>query len=71
MSKVRHRIKAVRESKGIKARFVADKIGVSRSYYSQIENGHVGLTLKNAQQIAEVLGTNILDLLDVSKESKE
>lgn len=69
MSKVPHRIKAVRESKGIKSRFVAEKIGVSRSYYSQIENGHIGLTLKKAQQIAEVLGTDISDLLAESKAS--
>jgi transcriptional regulator with XRE-family HTH domain len=33
-------IKALREARGLKQKFVAQKLGIAPNYYSQIENGH-------------------------------
>src|SRR5690625_7325805 len=33
-------LKQLREDRGIKQKFVAEQLGISANYYSQIENGH-------------------------------
>jgi len=56
-------IKAARNSKGIKAKWVAEKIGVSISTYTEIEAGRRILSLKRAEEIAETLGMTLAELL--------
>jgi len=56
-------IKEVRNSKGIKAKWVAEKIGVSISTYTEIEADRRNLTLERAEEIAETLGVKLPDLL--------
>ena len=56
-------IKAVRLSKGIKAKWVAEKIDVSVSTYSEIEADRRRVTLERAEEIAMVLGMTLPELL--------
>jgi transcriptional regulator with XRE-family HTH domain len=50
------RIKKIRESRGIKAKFVAKKIGLSITRYSQLENGKIPITTERLEMIAPILG---------------
>lgn len=52
------RIKAIRESKGIMAKYVAQKLKIDQSYYSQLESGKRRVTMTRAQQIADILGVS-------------
>lgn len=56
-------IKSARNSKGIKAKWVAKKLGVSISTYTEIEADRRTLTLKRAEDIAGVLGMTLPELL--------
>ena len=56
-------IKEVRNSKGIKAKWVAEKIGVSFSTYTEIEAGRRNLTVERAEAIALSLGMTLPELL--------
>ena len=38
--RITNNLKALREERGIKQNFIAEKLGVTQNYYSQIENGH-------------------------------
>jgi transcriptional regulator with XRE-family HTH domain len=50
------RIKKIRESKGIKAKFVAKEIGLSITRYSLLENGKISITTERLEKIAPILG---------------
>lgn len=56
-------IKAVRNSRGVKAVFIARKIGVSISTYTEIEAGRRNITLERADEIAAVMGMTLPELL--------
>lgn len=53
------RIKQIRISKGIKACFVAKKLGLTPGGYSDIERGRRKLTAERVQQIAGILMVDI------------
>jgi len=38
--KITNNLKALREERGVKQKFIAEQLGISANYYSQIENGH-------------------------------
>lgn len=57
------RIKEIRLSKGIKASYVAQKLGVTSARYSQIEKDATNLTLGRAEEIANILGVSTKSLL--------
>lgn len=57
------KIKEIRISKGIKAKFVAERVGLSPSEYSAIESGRRRLTADLVLSIAEVLGITPNDIL--------
>lgn len=38
--KITNNLKSLREERGIKQKFIAEQLGISANYYSQIENGH-------------------------------
>lgn len=52
------RIKQVRESRGLKAKFVAGKVGISHNYLSQIENDKRKPAIETLQAIAEAIGVD-------------
>lgn len=57
------RIKYIREQKGLKAKFIAEKVNLSPSEYSAIENGRRRLTADLVVGIAEVLCVTTDDIL--------
>lgn len=38
--KITNNLKSLREERGLKQKFIAEKLGITANYYSQIENGH-------------------------------
>lgn len=61
------RIKTIRELKGIKARFIAEKLNLSPAGYSGIERGRTKLTAERAAEIAEILGIKIDEIFFANK----
>jgi len=58
------KIKTLRTLKGLKAMYVAGKIGVSKSRYSDIENGRGEPKPSQLRDIALVLGVTMEDLVE-------
>ena len=56
-------IREAREQKGLYQADVADKIGVSRSYYAFIENGKRDIYFTLAVNLCRVLDLNINDFM--------
>ncbi|MFZ4897297.1 helix-turn-helix transcriptional regulator [Enterococcus durans] len=50
------RLKKIREDNQLTAQEVAEKIGITKGYYSMIENGKRGLSYPIAVKIANVFG---------------
>ncbi len=57
------RVKEIRLNKGIKAKYVAEKAGLSPSEYSAVENGRRRLTADLVVSIANALGVTPDDIL--------
>jgi len=55
-------VKQIRTGKGIKACYVAKKLGLTPGGYSGIERGRSRLTAIYAQQIADILEVDIKDI---------
>src|SRR3989338_6081925 len=53
----------LRKSNGISQAFVAEKIGVSRASYIEIEKGAKELTLSQANKIAEVFNISLDEII--------
>lgn len=49
-------IRLYRQLKGLKLETLADEICISKATMSQIENGHVEITISRIEKIAKVLG---------------
>lgn len=49
-------LKEKRKEKRLTTYSIAEKIGISQSMYSSIENGSRGVSVDNAKKIAKVLG---------------
>ena len=57
----------LRNNQGISQAFVAEKIGVSRASYIEIEKGAKELTLSQANKIAEIFNVSLAELLSGEK----
>jgi transcriptional regulator with XRE-family HTH domain len=62
-STVGHRIRALREARGLSLRDLAEKSGVSAPMLSQVERGETSPTLSVAGKIARGLGLSLSQLL--------
>ncbi len=56
-------IRCLRESRGLKAKFVAQKIGISPVQYSALEHGRKKLTADLVPKLADVFGLSADDIL--------
>jgi transcriptional regulator with XRE-family HTH domain len=56
------RLKNIRESQNLTQRELAEKIGVTQTQYSRIENGSSGTSIETLEAILQVLGIQITDL---------
>jgi transcriptional regulator with XRE-family HTH domain len=58
------KIKKLRELKNFTQEFMADKLQMSQSNYSRIENNDLDVPFSKLQQIADVLEISITDLIE-------
>ncbi len=56
-------LKRTREKRGYSQEFLAEELKISQSAYSDLENNKTKLNLQRLQKIAEVLKTDIFELL--------
>lgn len=69
---MRKKLKEIREKKGLTHKDIAEKVGISRAYYTNIELGKKNPSFKVARKIKEVLDfedDNIFLIKDVPKEN--
>ncbi|MDA0748618.1 MAG: helix-turn-helix transcriptional regulator [bacterium] len=59
---IRTRIRNIREKKGLRARDVAQKVGISRPFYTLLENGNRRLTADLVRKIARALDVSVAQL---------
>ncbi|HEY4327154.1 MAG TPA: helix-turn-helix transcriptional regulator [Mucilaginibacter sp.] len=57
-------IRNIRESKGYSQFYLATKLGISQNAYSKIELGYSSITVDRLLKIADILDTDIIDLLN-------
>ncbi len=60
-------LQKLRKEKGLSQRFVAEKIGVSRPTYIDIEKGVTELTVSQAKELAKILEISLEDLIAEKK----
>ena len=53
------KLKQHRESAGLSQSDMAERLGFSRSFYTQLENGSRRMPLPTAQRIAAIIGTKL------------
>ena len=56
-------IKLLRELKGISRKEIAEKLNIGVSGYSKIERGEVDISLNKFEQIAKILGYNMIEII--------
>ena len=65
---VNEKIRLIRESKGLTQEDVAKKLDISVNSYGDIERGNTNLKLNRLEQIAEILGVQLPELVDSTEE---
>jgi transcriptional regulator with XRE-family HTH domain len=63
MEKVYENIRAIRKAKNISQADMADKLGMYPANYNRLESGKTEITLARLQQIAEIFGMSVIELL--------
>lgn len=58
------RLRDFRTSKGMTQKYLADKVGCTSAYLSNIENGHTKVSIKVLFSVARELNTTIDNLLE-------
>lgn len=64
---VGHKIRAVREMQGITQDFLADKLALSQTALSKIENGELKVEFDRVCQIAEILDVDVNTIINFDK----
>ncbi len=57
------KIKKLREIKGYKQEYMAEKLDISQQSYSNIESGKIDVPFSKIENIAEIFGMRIEDLI--------
>ena len=63
MDPIMMKVRMIRTAKGLNMRELADKVGCSTSFISQIENGKVSPSIAMLKKIASVLDVRVVDFL--------
>ncbi len=63
MKDLGERIREIRKRKGMRQDDLADKLEVSNTYISKLENGKKQITIKQLEKVAEALGVELTELL--------
>lgn len=59
---IANNMKALRDKNGLKQHFVAEKLGITQNYYSQIENGHRPPQTKHLLVLRNMYGVSLDDI---------
>ena len=59
---IRKRIRDLRKAKGMSAKDVSERMGISRPFYTQLEGGTRRISIKYLEGIARALSTTVADL---------
>ncbi|GIO25299.1 helix-turn-helix transcriptional regulator [Oceanobacillus sp. J11TS1] len=73
-SQINNNLKRFRDSRGLKSKFVAKKLGISPNYYSQIENGHRSPQLEHLLKLKELYNVSLDEIFfdnKIAKRDKE
>jgi len=62
--RVRNNLKQLREDSGVKQKIVAEQLGISANYYSQIENGHRSLQVDHLLKLRDIFNVSLEVILD-------
>jgi transcriptional regulator with XRE-family HTH domain len=62
------KIRKVRELKGYKQEYVAEKVGLSVTAYGNIERNASGLTFERLEEIATALEVTVQDILNIPEQ---
>lgn len=60
------RIKELRSKNNLTAEAVAQSLEISRSAYSQMENGHVEITLTRIEALAQIFNVSVSEIIPSS-----
>ena len=63
------KIRKLRELRGFKQSTMARALGLSTKAYSKLENGQTDMSLPRLQQIAQILGMELTDILEFDEEN--
>lgn len=63
-------LKKLREQRGLKQKFVAERIGISPNYYSQIENGHRYPQVEHLLKLRDIFNVTLDDIFFDNKITK-
>lgn len=66
-NKRREWLHKARKDKGFTAQIVADRVGISRSHYSMIENGFSSPSISTAARIAYILEVELTNFVEVDQ----
>ena len=63
-SKIGLRIKELRAERGVRQEEIANLIGMSRSYFGEVETGKRNVAAVNLEKIAKGLGVSLAEFFD-------
>lgn len=56
---INNNLKQLREERGVKQKFIAEQLGITPNYYSQIENGHRFPQVEHLLKLRNILGVTL------------
>jgi len=62
--RIRNNLKQLREDSGVKQKVIAEQLGISPNYYSQIENGHRSLQIDHLLKLRDIFNVSLEVILD-------
>jgi transcriptional regulator with XRE-family HTH domain len=68
MQNIGTKIRTLRELKGYSQEYMAEKLGISQSNYSRLENSEAEITLTRLEEVSEILDIDPLVLLAMDEQ---
>lgn len=62
--KLGYKIRLLRENRGLSQGDLAYRIGINRSYLSEVENGHRNLTIDILTRLGDIMNITLSDLFE-------
>lgn len=68
--RISNNLRRLREERGIKQKFIAEQLGISANYYSQIENGHRTPQVEHLLKLRNIFNVKLDDIFFNDKIAK-